>query len=79
VLVDPSDMGITPKVMFIIDHSIKEGADPRTLSRAACSSSRSTQGRRINAGWAPHLDLEPIGGRHGLIEDVLARRGSPKP
>jgi hypothetical protein len=27
VLVDPADMGLTPKVMFIIDHSVKEGAD----------------------------------------------------
>jgi hypothetical protein len=27
VLVDPNDLGLTPKVMFIIDHSIKEGPD----------------------------------------------------
>ena len=42
VLVDPSDMGLTSKVMFIIDHSVKEGADPSMWSHAACSSSRST-------------------------------------
>src|SRR5690606_25817601 len=34
VLVDPGDMGVTPKVMFIIDHSVREGADPsRVASR----------------------------------------------
>lgn len=42
VLVDPSDMGLTPKVMFIVDHSIKEGSDPTLVaSRRICSSSRS--------------------------------------
>ncbi len=31
------------------------------------------QGGAINAGWAPHLDLEPIGKADmALIEDVLA-------
>ncbi|MDP3617629.1 MAG: helicase-related protein, partial [Rhodoferax sp.] len=34
VLVDTGDMGVTPKVMFIIDHCVKEGGDPtQVLSR----------------------------------------------
>ena len=74
VLVDPSDMGITPKVMFIIDHSIKEGADPvHVVSRRMQFVEIDPQGGAINAGWAPHLDLEPIAKADmGLIEDVLA-------
>lgn len=88
VLVDPSDMGITPKVMFIIDHSVKEGASPggqhgdsrsathianHVISRRMQFVEINPQGSAINAGWAPHLDLEPIGKADmGLIEDVLA-------
>ncbi len=74
VLVDPSDMGLTPKVMFIIDHSVKEGADPaHIVSRRMQFVEIDPQGGAINAGWAPHLDLEPIGKADmGLIEDVLA-------
>ena len=74
VLVDPSDMGLTPKVMFIVDHSVKEGADPtHVVSRRMQFVEIDPQGGAINAGWAPHLDLEPIGKADmGLIEDVLA-------
>ncbi len=73
VLVDPSDMGLTPKVMFIIDHSVKEGADPaHIVSRRMQFVEIDPQGGAINAGWAPHLDLEPIDQADiALIEDVL--------
>jgi SNF2 family DNA or RNA helicase len=74
ILVDMSDMGITPKVMLIIDHSIKEGADlTHVVSRRMQFVEIDPQGGAINAGWAPHLDLEPIGKADtALIEDVLA-------
>lgn len=73
VLVDPSDMGIIPKVMFIVDHSVKEGADPTLLaSRRMQFIEIDPQGNSINAGWAPHLDLEPLSAvDKALIEDVL--------
>ena len=73
VLVDPSDMSITPKVMFIIDHSVREGADPtHVVSRRMQFVEIDPQGGAINAGWAPHLDLEPISKSDmGLIEHVL--------
>ena len=74
VLVDASDMGLTPKVMFIIDHSVKEGGDPaHVVSRRMQFVEIDPQGGAINAGWAPHLDLEPIDKADiALIEDVLA-------
>ena len=74
VLVDPSDMGLTPKVMLIIDHSVREGSDPtRVVSRRMQFVEIDRQGRAINAGWAPHLDLETISKANlALIEDVLA-------
>ena len=74
VLVDPADMGLTPKVMFIIDHSVKEGADStHVVSRRMQFVEIDPKGNAINAGWAPHLDLEPLAPADmALIEDVLA-------
>jgi superfamily II DNA or RNA helicase len=74
VLVDPSDMGIIPKVMFIIDHSVREGADPsRVVSRRMQFVEIDPLGNTINAGWAPHLDMEPISKADlALIQDVFA-------
>ncbi|MGC9560831.1 helicase-related protein [Brachymonas sp. M4Q-1] len=73
VLVDSSDMGLTPKVMFIIDHCVKEGADSaHIVSRRMQFVEIDSKGRAINAGWAPYLDLEPIAHADlALIEDVL--------
>ena len=72
ILVDPSDMGLVPKVMFIIDHSVKEGANPASVvSRRMQFVEIDPQGKAINAGWAPHLDMESIGKADlALIQDV---------
>ncbi|QRR12289.1 DUF3883 domain-containing protein [Burkholderia sp. MS389] len=74
VLVDPADMGLTPKVMFIIDHSVREGGDPsRAVSRRLQFVEVTPGGHTINAGWAPHLDLEPLAAADmPLIQDVLS-------
>ncbi len=74
VLVDPSDPGITPKVMFIIDHSVREGSDPtKVVSRRMQFVETDPQGGTINAGWAPHLDMEPISTADlALIQEVFA-------
>lgn len=74
VLVDPADMGVTPKVMFIIDHSVREGGDPsRAVSRRLQFVEITPDGHTINAGWAPHLDLEPLAPSDmPLIQDVLS-------
>lgn len=83
VLVDPCDMGITPKVMFIIDHSVREGADPaHVVSRRMQFVEIDPQGNTINAGWAPHLDMESISKADlALIQDVFEAPwlGSPLP
>lgn len=73
VLVDPTDMSLQPKVMFIIDHSVKEGADAtHVVSRRMQFVEIDPQGSAINAGWAPHLDLEPINGSDmDLVQDIL--------
>lgn len=73
VLVDPSDMGLEPHVVLIIDHAVKEGADPsRVVSRRMQFVSIRPDGSAENAGWAPHLDLETLGTADArLVSDVL--------
>lgn len=61
VLVDPNDEGIEPKLMFLIDHSVKEsGESGVVVSRRLQFVTIDRHGTIANAGWAPHLDLNPI-------------------
>ena len=73
VLVDPNDMGLSPKVLFIIDHSVKEGSNPSAvISRRVQFVEIDETGRATNAGWAPHLDMEIIQPADlRLIEDIF--------
>ena len=73
VMVDPNDMGLTPRVTFIIDHAVKEGRDAdRVVSRRMQFIAIDPQGHPTNAGWAPHLDLEPIAPADlRLVDEVL--------
>lgn len=73
VLIDPTDMGLVPKVMFIIDHSVREGAGPSlVISRRMQFVEIDPQGNSINAGWAPHLDMESISKTDlALIQDIF--------
>lgn len=74
VFVDPNDLSTEPKVLFIIDHSVRDGNDGiRTVSRRMNFVEIDADGRAENAGWAPHLDLEPISGEEStLVQDVLS-------
>jgi superfamily II DNA or RNA helicase len=61
VLIDPNDEGIEPKLLFLIDHSVKEGGESGTVvSRRLQFVTVDRTGLIQNAGWAPHLDLNPI-------------------
>lgn len=76
VLVDPNDDGLEPKVLFVIDHVIREdgidGGAGKTVSRRLQFVEIDQQGNTINAGWAPHLDLRPIDAyEQSLIQDAL--------
>ncbi|CAG2155515.1 RNA polymerase-associated protein RapA [Cupriavidus yeoncheonensis] len=61
VLVDPNDEGIEPKLLFLLDHSVKEGGESKiVVSRRLQFVTVDKSGTIQNAGWAPHLDLNPI-------------------
>lgn len=66
VMVDPSDEGVEPSLLFLVDHTIREGF-PRqdgktdTVSRRLQFVRLASDGTLHQAGWAPHLDLECAG------------------
>lgn len=73
VLVDHNDSSVVPKLMFMLDHSVKEsGESGHVISRRLQFVEIDKDGNASNAGWAPHLDLQPIEpADRKLIEDVL--------
>jgi hypothetical protein len=59
VLIDPSDLGIVPRALFMIDHSVYQGGDPADLvSRRIQFIEIPRDGRAANAGFSPHLALD---------------------
>jgi SNF2 family DNA or RNA helicase len=72
VLVDPADEGLDPALLFLLTHEIKSG-DGSVLSKRLQFVRVGADGQATFAGWAPHLDLEPLPhGERGLLKDVLA-------
>jgi hypothetical protein len=63
VLVDPTDESTEPRLLVMLEHAVKEtvGKDPRVVSQRLQFVNAWPDGRFSNAGWAPHLSLEPTG------------------
>ncbi|HCH6462472.1 TPA: helicase-related protein [Vibrio parahaemolyticus] len=73
VLVDQNDDSIEPKVLFMVDHTVREGGGTSDVaSRRLQFVEIDEKSNAINAGWAPHLDLQPIDAYDlKLVSDVL--------
>jgi len=78
VLLDPTDDSEDPKIIFMIDHSVRESKTPTeknpqlTISRRLQFVSIDKHGNTESAGWAPHLDLQPLDSYdQKIIEDIL--------
>lgn len=72
VLIDPADEGLEPALLFLLTHEIKSG-DGLVLSKRLQFVRVGADGKAHFAGWAPHLDLQPLPeGERGLLKDVLA-------
>ena len=74
VLLDPNDEGTDPRMLFMLDHSAREGSgdQPRTLSRRLQFVTIDAHGAVRYEGVAPHLDLQPISGEdRARIDDML--------
>ena len=59
LLVDPADDGEEPHLLFLLTHEIKSG-DGQVLSKRLQFVRVAPDGSASFAGWAPHLDLEPL-------------------
>jgi len=71
-LIDPADEGLDPALLFLLTHEIKAG-DDRVLSKRLQFVRVGPDGQAMFAGWAPHLDLEPLPEEwRPLLEKVLA-------
>lgn len=75
VLIDPMDPGTAPRLMFMIDHGIREGtAMTRLVSRMMQFVEIGADGTARHAGAAPYLSYDTPSGEHkGLVETVLAQ------
>jgi SNF2 family DNA or RNA helicase len=82
VLVDPNDDSTEPKVLFMLDHSVRETASthsnggnssqPKDVSRRLQFVEMGPDGQATPAPFARHLDLLPITtGQIELVADVL--------
>jgi SNF2 family DNA or RNA helicase len=71
ILVDPSDPGEEPSLLLLLTHEVKSG-DGTVISKRLQFVRVQPDGSASFAGWAPHLDLEPLPSQdHALFEDLL--------
>ena len=59
VLVDPADEGDAPALLLLLTHTVQSGAG-QTLSKRLHFVRVTPEGQATFAGWAPHLDLQPL-------------------
>jgi len=72
ILVDPTDETTEASLLFLVTHEIKSG-DSTVLSKRLQFVRVSPKGVASFAGWAPHLDYEPLAtADRSLLSDVLA-------
>lgn len=71
VFVDPVDEGDQPALLFLLTHEIKSG-DGQVISKRLQFVRVLPDGSATFAGWAPHLDLEPLAlADRPLLAEVL--------
>lgn len=71
ILIDPADEGDEPSLLFMLTHEIKSG-DGQVLSKRLQFVRVLPDGSTNFAGWAPHLDYEPLPeSERGLLADTL--------
>jgi hypothetical protein len=72
ILIDPSDDGETPSLLFLLTHEVKSG-DGQVISKRLQFVRVLPDGSATFAGWAPHLDLEPLAvAERSLLAGTLA-------
>jgi superfamily II DNA or RNA helicase len=71
MLVDPSDDTDQPWLLFLLTHEVKSG-DGVVLSKRMQFIRVNPDGSAAFAGWAPHLDLEPLAeSDRSVLKEIL--------
>lgn len=71
VLVDPTDEGDEAALLLLLTHAVKSG-DDQVLSQRLNFVRVAPEGEVRFAGWAPHLDLQPLDpADRPLLDDLL--------
>jgi superfamily II DNA or RNA helicase len=60
VLVDRTEEGEAASVIFLLQHEVRAGSDNKAISKRLQFVRVAEDGKTTFAGWAPHLDLEPL-------------------
>ena len=69
---DPADDGDQPSLLFLLTHEVKSG-DGQVISKRLQFIRVLPDGSATFAGWAPHLDLEPLAATaRPLLAETLA-------
>ena len=73
VFIDPTDPGLVPRLMFMVDHGIRAGTEmTRLVSRRMQFVEIDPEGRVRHGGSAPYLSYEAPGPEHrGVLAKVL--------
>ncbi len=78
VLVDERDPGVTPRVLFFLEHAIQDASltasgDRRTISRRMLYVEMDADGRTRHLHYAPYLDYRPLAADEPDVAALLAR------
>jgi len=78
VLVDERDPGMSPRVLFTLEHTIQDASllpsgERRTISRRLLYVEMDAEGRTRHLQYAPYLDYRPLADNEPAVADLLAR------
>lgn len=78
VLVDESDLGTSPRVIFFLEHAIQDASLTRTGERRVISKrilyvEIDAEGKTRHLHYAPYLDYRPLKERETTIETIFDR------
>jgi SNF2 family DNA or RNA helicase len=78
VLVDDRDSGVSPRVLFYLEHSIQDASltrsgERRTISKRMLYVELDADGNTRHLQYAPYLDYRPLAEGEPTIEAILAR------
>jgi superfamily II DNA or RNA helicase len=78
VLIDESDPGTTPRVLFYLEHAVQDASvlkngDRRTISKQMLYVELDATGQARHIHYAPYLDYRPLRADEPTVDALLAR------